>query len=96
MLLTYININYADIVTNEKLEKILELFLPKMPNFVLLYLPDDLEYFKKVDPNITSIEQCIKTEGENYVIPFINVNRQQYLKNLSKIYYEKMMFLIEY
>jgi len=38
-----------------------------MPNFVLLYFPEDLEKFKALDPNIDSIEKCIKTEESVYV-----------------------------
>lgn len=47
--------------------------MPKSPIFYLLYMPDDLEYFKTLDPNINTIEDVMKTSAANQVLLINNL-----------------------
>ncbi len=67
------------------MDKIMELFLPKMPNIILLYFNEDLEQFKEWDSNITSIEQCLKTEESIWVSKLILITFYLLAENFSKI-----------
>ena len=67
MILSYFSKKIPDFVNQDKVKiklkqliKILDLFVPKCPIYYLLYKPEDLDYFKTLDPNINNIEDIIK------------------------------------
>lgn len=71
-MVSYINNSYRDHINEEKLLKVLEAFSPKSTPFFILYRNEDLEYFKTIDPNITSIEEISKADESQFVNYFIS------------------------
>jgi hypothetical protein len=54
-------------MNQEKLQKSLELILPKLPNIKILILPEIFEKFQKLDPNIQSHDDILKTDDNIWV-----------------------------
>ncbi len=73
-LLSFCNLKVPDTLTQEKLGKVLDLFLPKMPQVNILYTNDDLEAFKKIDENINQIEDFVRTPEEDQFVSLIKTN----------------------
>lgn len=60
-------------MNEEKMLKMLDLFIPKCPNFNIIYKAEELEHYKALDQNgsINSIEDILKLDDNLYVIYFI-------------------------
>jgi hypothetical protein len=65
--MSYFNKKIPDFLNSEKFTKIFELFLPKCQNLYFLYTAEDLENIKKLDQNITTIEDISKLDENNLV-----------------------------
>jgi len=60
LVMSYFNKKVPDFINQEKIVKILDLFVAKCPGFHLLYTQADFEYFKTLDPNINAIDDIFK------------------------------------
>jgi hypothetical protein len=76
IVVSYLQNIIPDILTEDKLGKILETFYHKSPPFVIPYIVEDLEYFKSLDPNIVTIEDIIKCDDTTYndIVSFLVEN----------------------
>ena len=63
-----------DFLNEDKLSKVLEMYIPKCPMFNIIYKNEDLEHYKTLDANggIINMEDIIKLEDNLYVIIFFN------------------------
>ena len=62
-ILTKIN---SEILNDEKINKIIELYIQKSHPFYFLYKNEDIEYFKTLDENVETIEDINKIADEKY------------------------------
>lgn len=62
----YLNKKVPEYMTEERLTKTLELFLPKSPAVHIVYKSEDLENYRNIDTNIASIEDISKLEEKPY------------------------------
>ncbi len=62
-------------MNEEKLMKVLELYLPKCPAVNILYKAEDLEAYKTMDPNegINEIDDVNKMEENLHVLLLFNI-----------------------
>lgn len=67
--MAYLSMSDSEFINEEKLIKILEVYLPKCPTFNIIYKLEDLEYYKTLDPNgsIVNIEDILKLEDNLFV-----------------------------
>ena len=63
---TFLSKINAEILNEEKINKIIDLYIQKSHPFYFLYKNDDLEYFKSLDENFESIEDINKIPDEKY------------------------------
>jgi len=63
----YVNKIYPEYVNEERLLKILDSIIPKLPPFNILYRNEDLEHFKTLDSSIATIEDITKLNEDIYV-----------------------------
>lgn len=55
-----------EFITDDKIPKILELYLPKSHPFFFLYKPEDIEQYKAINEEIAAIEDIVKCEDEQF------------------------------
>jgi len=63
---TFLSKINAEILNEEKINKIIDLYIQKSHPFYFLYKNEDLEYFKSLDENFESIEDINKIPDEKY------------------------------
>ncbi len=63
--LEMINKMIPDFLTDEKIKKIIEVYIEKSHPIFFVYKNDDLEKYKEIDEGIETIEDIIKPEDEN-------------------------------
>jgi hypothetical protein len=68
IVISYLNKLHEDFINEEKLQKVLELFVPKLPHFYILYTNENLEEYKKIYPSLNEIEEIPKLDDNSYVI----------------------------
>ena len=64
--LNYINKLMPDFLTEDKIPKIIDIFLEKSHPFFFLWTKEDLEAFKGLNENIETIEDIIKADDDVY------------------------------
>jgi hypothetical protein len=68
IIIAYLNKIQEDYMNEEKLLKMLELFLPKVPQFNIIYTAENLQEIQKIAPVINEIEEIPKLDENTYVI----------------------------
>jgi len=68
IIISYLNKLHGDIINEEKLQKVLELLVPKLPHFYILYTNENLEEYKKFNPSLDEIEEIPKLDDNSFVI----------------------------
>lgn len=73
IIIAYLNKLQEDYMNEEKLMKVLELLLPKLPHFYLLYTNENFQEYQTIAPILNEIEEIPKLDEKTYVrITFIN------------------------
>jgi hypothetical protein len=54
-------------ITDDKILKFVELFVPKNPNINIPYKAEDLDYLKSLDSNLNTVEDINKCDENIYV-----------------------------
>jgi hypothetical protein len=70
LLVAHSNLKAPDTITQDKLAKIFDLFLPKMPAVTILYTNEEFDAIKALDPNFVAMEDFIKTPDEDQFVFF--------------------------
>ena len=66
LILNYLDKMIPEFLTEDKVPKILDVFLEKSHPFYFLWAKEDLEKYKEINENIETIEDIIKTGDEEY------------------------------
>ena len=66
LILNYLDKEMPDFLTEDKIPKIIDVFLEKSHPFVYLWTKEDLEKYKAINENIESIEDISKADDEQY------------------------------
>ena len=66
LILNYLDKEIPDFLTEDKIPKIIGVFLEKSHPFVYLWTKEDLEKYKAINENIESIEDISKADDEQY------------------------------
>ena len=66
LILNYLDKEMPEFLTEDKIPKILDVFLEKSHAFYFLWNKDDLEKYKEINENIETIEDILKANEEEY------------------------------
>ena len=78
LILNYLDKENPEFLSEEKVPKILDVFLEKSHPFYFLWKKDDLEKYKELNDNIETIEDIMKVKDEDY-------------KNLIDLFFENSL-----
>ncbi len=67
IIIAYLNKIHEDYMNEEKLAKVLEIFLPKLPHFYIVYTSQDFEDYKKIAPLLNEIEEISRLDENTFV-----------------------------
>lgn len=67
LVLNEINKITPDFITDDKVIRIMDLYLPKSHSFYFVYSQEDLEEYKALNEEIAAIEDVVKLEDDQYV-----------------------------
>ena len=66
LLLCELNKITPDFITDDKVTRIMDLYLPKSHSFFFIYSQEDLEDYKAINEEIAAIEDIVKCEDDQY------------------------------
>ena len=66
LVLNYLNKESPEFLTEDKIPRILDVYLEKSHNFYFLWTKEDLDKYKEINENIETIEDIIRSSDEEY------------------------------